>query len=173
VIYQKLGSAYGRDVYLFTYDDDLTNTAGEIGDAPPNYSVAAVVLRPEWPCDELAWTLNALYGALDEWDEFKQDSGARSFAFYGERADVASNLCDTLAYAWTRGANDEYDSVIASAHDETSLEDFVESLFSGEILAGDEYIEKLTSIVFAVQTDEQAQQVGPIINAAIDRHKAD
>lgn len=172
MIYQKLGSAYGRDVYLFTYDD-ITETTGEVAEVPSNYSVAAVILRPDWPCDELAWTLNALYGGLEEWDEFKPGSGARSFAFFGERADAASNLCDTLAYAWTAGANDEYDSVIASAHDETSVEDFVENLFSGEILAGDAYAENLTSIVFAVQTDEQAQAVAPVINAAIDRHKAD
>lgn len=170
--YQRVGSAYGRDVYLFTYDD-TTVRAGDLADAPPNYSVAAVILRPEWPCDELAWTLNALYGALDEWDEFKSNTGARSFAFFGERADAASHLCDTLAYAWTAGANDEYDSIIASTHDETSLDDFVENLFSGEILAGDEYIDNLTSIVFAVQTDEQAQQVAPVIAAAVERHKTD
>jgi hypothetical protein len=172
VIYQRLGSAYGRDIYLFTYDD-VSETAGEIADPPANYSVAAVILRADWPSDELAWTLNALYGALKEWDEFKPNSGARSFAFFGERADLASNLCDTLAYAWTRGANDDYDSIIASAHDETILEDFVENLFSGEILAGDAYIENLTSIVFAVQTDEQAQQVAPVIKDAIERHKTD
>lgn len=172
MIYQRLGSAYGRDVYLFTYDD-ISEPAGPISDAPPNYSIAAVILRPEWPCDELAWTLNALYGALNEWDEFKPDSGARSFAFYGDRADAASNLCDALAYAWTGGANEEYDSVIASTHDEATLEEFVENLFSGESLAGDKYVENLTSIVFAVQTDEQAQQLAPIVNAAVERHKTD
>jgi hypothetical protein len=165
--YQNLGNAYGRDVYLFIYDD---STAGS---PPDGYSIAAVVLRQDWPCDELAWTLNALYGALAEWDEFTPNSGARSFAFFGDRADLASNLCDTLAYAWTSGSNDEYDSIVASSHDEMSLEDFVENLFSGEILAGNEYADNLTSIVFAVQNYEQAQQVAPVINAAIDRHKAD
>jgi hypothetical protein len=166
VNYQNVGTAYGRDVYLFIYDDSSA------GPAPEGYSVAAVILRQEWPCDELAWTLNALYGALAEWDEFAPNSGARSFAFYGDRADVASNLCDTLAYAWTSGANDEYDSIVASSHDEASLEDFVEDLLSGEILAGGEYAENLSSIVFAVQNYEQAQQVAPIVNAAIERHKA-
>lgn len=173
MIYQKLGSAYGRDIYLFTYDDLQTEAAGEVTDAPQNYSVAAVILRPDWPCDELAWTLNALYGGLNEWDDFKRDCGARSFAFYGERADLASNLCDTLAYAWTAGLNEYYDSIIASAHDETTLEDFVENLFSGEILAGDAYVNKLTSIVFAVQSNEQTEQVAPIVAAAIERHVGD
>jgi hypothetical protein len=165
--YQNLGSAYGRDVYLFIYDD---STGGQ---APQGYSIAAVILRQDWACDELGWTLNALYGALAEWDEFTAGSGARSFAFFGDRADLASNLCDTFAYAWTGGANDEYDSIVASSHDETSLEDFVENLLSGEILAGNEYADNLTNIVFAVQNYEQAQEVAPIVNAALDRHKAD
>lgn len=165
--YQNLGRAYGRDVYLFTYDDPGA------GRPPDGYSVAAVILRQDWPCDELAWTLNALYGALAEWDEFTPNSGARSFAFFGDRSDLASNLCDTFAYAWTGGSNDEYDSIVASSHDEMSLEDFIENLFSGEILAGNEFAENLTSIVFAVHNNEQAQQVAPIVNAAIDSHKTD
>ena len=165
--YTNLGTAYGRDVYLFTYDDDRTGTP------PPDYSAAAVVLKAGWTPDALGWTLNALYGALNEWDGFTPNTGARSFAFYGERADAASDLCDVFAYAWAAGDDTEYDNVVASSHDEPALETFVENMFSGEILAGNEYADNLTSIVFAVQDAEQAAEIAPLINAAIERHKAD
>ena len=78
--YTNLGNAYGRDIYLFTYEDPGT------GAPPPDYSAAAVVLKAGWTADALGWTLNALYGALNEWDGFSADAGARSFAFFGERA---------------------------------------------------------------------------------------
>lgn len=165
--YQQLGRACGRDVYLFTYDD-----AGE-APAPAGYSIAAVVLAPDWKAEDLGWTLNALYGALSEWDGFAPNAGARSFAFYGERADSASSLCDTFAYAWTAGADDEYDNVVATSHDEATLEAFVENVFSGEIFAGNRYADSLSSIVFAVQNLEQAQMAAPVLNAALDRHRAD
>jgi hypothetical protein len=168
VKYQRLGRASGRDVYLFTYEDPGTGD-----DAPGDYSIAAVVLQPEWKPEDLGWTLNALYGALAEWDEFAPNSGARSFAFYGERADVASNLCDTFAYAWTSGDDDEYDNIIATSHDETALDAFVENVFTGEIFAGNEFADSLTNIVFAVQTLEQAQALTPILSAAVERHQAD
>lgn len=165
--YANFGSAYGRDVYLFTYDDDGS------GAPPPDYSAAAVVLKAGWTADTLGWTLNALYGGLNEWDGFAPNAGARSFAFYGERADAASDLCDVFAYAWTAGDDSEYDNVVATSHDETALEAFVENMFSGEILAGNEYANDLSSIVFAVQDADQAAEITPLITAAIERHKAD
>lgn len=165
--YTNLGSAYGRDVYLFTYDDDGT------GAPPPDYSAAAVVLKAGWTPDAVGWMLNALYGALNEWDGFSANAGARSFAFFGERADTASDLCDVFAYAWAGGDDSQYDNVVASSHDEVTLEAFVENMFSGEILAGNEYADNLTSIVFAVEDADQAAQIAPLIDAAIERHKAE
>lgn len=165
--YTNLGNARGRDVYLFTYDDDGA------GAPPPDYSAAAVLLKTDWTAGTLGWTLNALYGGLNEWDGFSPNAGARSFAFYGERADAASDLCDVFAYAWTGGDDSEYGNIMASSHDEATLEAFIENMLSGEILAGNEYADDLSSIVFAAQDADQAAQMSPLIAAAIERHKAD
>lgn len=165
--YEHLGSAYGRDIFVESED------AAEDAAFPQGYSVAAVVLNAGWAADQLCWTLNGLYGNLGDWSEFAADAGARSFAFYGERAEDASNLCDALAYAWTGGKESEYDQVMASSHDEESVEDFVENLFSGEILSGENYAGKLQNVIFAVEDLDLAERVRAAAKAAIERHRFD
>lgn len=165
--YQHVGSAYGRDVFVESAFSD------EESASPSGYSIAAVVLSPGWKADELCWTLNALYGNLTEWNEFSSDGGARSFAFYGERSDDASNLCDALAYAWTAGNDADYEDVVAASHDEDTIEQFVENLFSGEIIAGDKYAEKLQNVIFTVSDLDLAERVTAAVKAAVERHRFD
>lgn len=165
--YQHIGSAYGREVFVESAFSD------EDAVAPAGYSIAAVVLSPGWKPDELCWTLNALYGNLSEWNEFSPDAGARSFAFFGERSDDASNLCDALAFAWTSGKDAEYEDVVASSHDEETVEQFVENLFSGEILAGDKYAENLQNLIFAVSDVDLADRVTTAVKAAVEQHRFD
>lgn len=165
--YQQLGSAYGRSEYLFTYHDDSPENP------PAGYSAAAVLLSPQWKPEDLLWMLNALYGGLSDWTEFAASRGSRSFSFFGERAEDASNLCDALAYAWAQGLDAEYESVLASSHDEDTLQAFVENLFSGEILAGERYADNLESIILAVDAPEQAQQISNIVADAVSRHQFD
>lgn len=165
--YQHLGSAYGREVFVESAFSD------EESASPLGYSVAAVVLSPDWKPDDLCWTLNALYGNLTEWNEFSADAGARSFAFYGERSDDASNLCDALAFAWTAGKDADYEDVVASSHDEDTVEQFVENLFSGEILAGDKYAGNLQNVIFAVSDADLAERVTAAAKAAVERHRFD
>lgn len=166
--YDSLGAANGRAVYLFTYDEGAA-AAG----APPGYSAAAVFLQPGWQTADLVWLLNALYGGLDDWTEFDPQSGTRSFSFYGERADEASNVCDALAFAWSRGTDADYENVMASSHDERTEGDFVEAMFSGEILSGEAFAGKLENLIFAVKDPEQAHKSAPVINDAIARHSLD
>lgn len=165
--YQHLGSAYGREVFVESAFSD------EESASPLGYSVAAVVLSPDWKPDDLCWTLNALYGNLTEWNEFSAGAGARSFAFYGERSDDASNLCDALAFAWTAGKDADYEDVVASSHDEDTVEQFVENLFSGEILAGDKYAGNLQNVIFAVSDADLAERVTAAAKAAVERHRFD
>lgn len=165
--YRLLGSAFGRNVYLFNYEEDANEGL------PPGYSVAAIVLPPQWNSEDLAWMLNALYGALNDWTDFAPASGARSFSFYGERSDDASNLCDALAYAWSQGSDAAYENVMASSHDESSLEAFVENLFSGEILAGEQYADKLQNLIFAASSADDSARIEPVVGDAIARHRFD
>jgi hypothetical protein len=167
VNYQHVGTAYGREVFVESAFSD------EESASPSGYSIAAVVLSPGWKADELCWTLNALYGNLTEWNEFSSDGGARSFAFYGERSDDASNLCDALAYAWTAGNDADYEDVVASSHDEETVEQFVENLFSGEIMAGDKYAGKLQNVIFTVSDVDLAERVAAAVKAAVEQHRFD
>lgn len=164
--YEHLGSAYGREVFI-------ESESAEDGAFPQGYSVAAVVLSPGWTAEAVCWTLNGLYGNLADWNEFASGAGARSFAFYGERAEDASNLCDALAYAWTGGKESDYDQIMASSHDEERVEEFVENLFSGEILTGENYTGKLQNVIFAVEDLDLAERVKAAAKAAIERHRFD
>ncbi|HET9097729.1 MAG TPA: hypothetical protein VFN37_13795 [Candidatus Baltobacteraceae bacterium] len=161
------GSAYGREIYIESAGGD------EEQGFPSGYSIAAVVLSPGWKAEELCWTLNALYGNLAEWNAFESGAGARSFAFYGERADEASNICDALAFAWTAGDDAEYEDVVAASHDEATPEEFVENLFSGEILAGEKYAQSLQNLIFAVSEVDLADRVTAAVKDAVARHRFD
>lgn len=150
--YRHVGSAFGREIFV-TGEPDPQDTA-----SPQGYSVAAVVLREGWTSDELGWLLNGLYGALDDWTEFNPDAGARSFVFYGERAEEASNLSDTFAYAWTKGVEAQYDDVISSSNDAPDIDAFVEAMLTGEIAVGDAYADKLQNLLFSVLMSDPAEQ---------------
>lgn len=141
--YRHIGSAVGREVFL--KDEPDPDDAA----TPAGYSIAAVVLKDGWKSDELGWLLNELYGALQDWTAFDSSGGARSFVFWGERAEEASNLCDTFAYAWTGGVEERYDNVMSASNDAEDLDGFVEAIFSGEISAGDAYAGNLQNVVFA------------------------
>lgn len=164
--YELLGSAAGRSVYLFTYHDDSPDPA------PGGFSAGALILQPDWKADDVLWTLNALYGSIADWTDFDSSAGVRSFSFYGERADDASALCDALAYAWSAGSDAEYENIMASSHDEATLEQFVDNLLTGEILAGERYADSLQNVVFAVNSPQQAKQVSSTVGDAIARATA-
>lgn len=173
--YRRIGSAFGRDVFVSgdPGEDDPTT--------PRGYAIAAVVLREGWKSDELGSLLNQLYGGIDDWTEFIPNAGARSFVFYGDRAEEASNLCDAFAYAWTKGAEPEYNDVIASSNDAAGIPEFVESMLSGEISIGDSYADKLKNTIFAVVAsgDEDAarvdllQRVENAVQDAVQQHRFD
>lgn len=152
--YAHLGSAYGREIFVMDTPDPQDPAY------PQGFSIAAVVLEDGWKSDELGSLLNQLYGGIDDWTEFKPDAGARSFVFYGERAEEASNLCDAFAYAWTRGAQQEYDDVIAASNDAPDLAAFVEAMLSGEISVGDSYADKLRNTIFAALASGPPQDAG-------------
>jgi hypothetical protein len=174
--YSHLGTAYGREVFG-------PGEPGEQNDgiAPAGYSIAGVVLKDGWKSDELGWLLNELYGSLQDWTEFDPNGGARSFVFFGERSEEATNLCDTFAYAWTKGSEESYDSVVASWSDAADVEAFVESMFSGEIAIGDAYTGKLQNTILAVAVSDPPsdddtqlmQRVGDAAKSAVQRHRFD
>ena len=148
--YRHIGSAAGREVFL--KDEPDPDDAA----TPAGYSIAAVVLKDGWKSDELGWLLNELYGALQDWTAFDSSGGARSFVFWGERAEEASNLCDTFAYAWTGGAEERYDNVMSASNDAPDIPGFVEAIFSGEIAVGDAYAGNLQNVVFAAVVSDPA-----------------
>lgn len=149
--YRHIGRAAGREVFVKDEPDpeDLTS--------PQGYSVAAVALKDGWTSDELGWLLNGLYGALTDWTPFDPNAGARSFVFYGDRAEEASNLCDTFAYAWTGGVEQQYDGVMSASNDAPDVDGFVEAIFSGEIAIGDAYASNLQNTIFAVLVSDPEQ----------------
>lgn len=140
--FRHIGNAYGREIFV-------TGRSEDEDPAPIGYSLAAVVLADGWKSDELGSLLNELYGALTDWTAFDPSAGARSFIFYGERSEEASNLCDAFAYAWAKGAQEQYNDVIASSNDAPDLDAFVEGMLSGEIAVGDNYAGKLRNVLFA------------------------
>lgn len=175
--FRHIGAAYGREIFVTGVSDvdDQTSAQG--------YSIAAVVLREGWKSDQLGSLLNELYGALADWTEFDPNAGARSFIFYGERSEEASNLCDAFAYAWTKGAEDQYNDVIASSNNSPDLEVFVEAMFSGEIAVSDTYADKLRNLLFAVlpssdsdgeaEPDPLLERVTQAVTAAAQQHRFD
>jgi hypothetical protein len=173
--YSRIGTAFGREIFV------PGNPDSEPDASPQGFSIAAVVLKPAWKSDEVGWTLNELYGALADWTEFSPEAGARSFVFYGERADEASNLCDTFAYAWTKGAEQQYDDVIATSNDWPDLDAFVESMLSGEIAVGDAYADKIRNTIFAVVVSDPQDEsdaglqtrVRQSVNDGVQRHRLD
>jgi hypothetical protein len=176
MILHHVGTAFGREIFVIgaPADDDAA--------APQGYSIAAVVLPDGWKSDELGSLLNELYGALTDWTEFDPNSGARSFIFYGDRAEEASNLCDAFAYAWTKGAEKQYDEVISSSNDAPSLDAFVEEMLSGEIAVSDTYADRLRNTLFAVPfsgADEDAElhplvsRVVDVVSTAVQQHRFD
>lgn len=173
--YRRLGNAFGREIFV-TGEPDEDNPA-----APAGYSVAAVILNDGWKSDELGSLLNLLYGGIVDWTEFKAGAGARSFVFYGDRAEEASNLCDAFAYAWTKGADAEYNDVIASSSDAADMNAFVESMLSGEIAVGDAYADRLQNTIFAVLTNEDGDEadyeriveVARAVESAVQQHRFD
>lgn len=166
MIFRHVGSAYGREIFV-NAEPETAEPA-----SPQGYSIAAVVLNAGWKSGDVGSLLNQLYGALDDWTEFNSDAGARSFVFYGERSEEASDLCDAFAYAWTKGAESEYNDVIASSNDAPNLDAFVEGVISGEIAVGDAYAEKMQNVLFATQ-DEEPDRLAAIVTEAVKRHHFD
>lgn len=172
--YSRIGTAFGREIFG-PGEPDIVPVK------PQGYSIAAVVLKAGWKCDELGWLLNELYGALEDWTEFKPDAGARSFVFHGERAEEASNLCDTFAYAWTKGVESQYNDVVASSNDSPDVEGFVEAMLSGEIAIGDAYADKMQNTIFAVLVSDPAEdadaelidRVARALKPAAQQHRFD
>ena len=166
--YQHIGTAYGREIYIVRDADE------EGTDSPPaGYCAAAIILPIDWQCDSAGWLLNALYGGLTDWTDFNADGGARSFAFFGERAEAASELCDVLAYAWTRGNESDYDQILSSWQDDVTLEQFIENQVSGAISVGDAYADTLKNTIFAVMDSAQMGIVSDTIRLVVDEHRFD
>jgi hypothetical protein len=173
--YRRVGNAFGRDVFV-TGEADEDNPA-----SPAGYSVAAIVLKDGWKGEELGSLLNLLYGGIQDWTEFDPNAGVRSFVFWGERAEEASDLCDAFAYAWTKGAEAEYNDVIASSSDAADIGAFVESMLCGEISIGDAYADKLKNTIFAVLVSEDGDeadydritQIASAVEDAVQQHQFD
>lgn len=173
--YRRAGSAFGRDVFVAGGADE------ERASGPQGYSIAAVVLKNGWKSDELGSLLNQLYGGIDDWSEFNPNAGARSFVFWGDRAEEASSLCDAFAYAWTKGADAEYNDVIASSNDASDLNAFAASMLGGEIAVGDSYADKIRNTIFAVCVSEPEEpadvdllsRTSGAVDAAVRQHRFD
>lgn len=173
--YRRVGSAFGREIFVTDGPDE------ENPQQPEGYSIAAVFLKDGWKSDELGSLLNLLYGGISDWIEFKASAGARSFVFYGERSEEASDLCDAFAYAWTKGADAEYNDLIASSSDAPDIAAFAESMLSGEISVGDAYADKLKNTIFAILTsddggDTDYDRINQIVHAvedAVRQHRFD
>jgi hypothetical protein len=173
--YRHVGRAEGREVFLKGEPD------AEDAAQPDGYSVAAVVLKDGWTSDELGWLLNELYGALSDWTEFNANAGARSFLFWGERAEEASNLCDTFAYAWTKGAQQQYDDVMSASNDAPDIAGFVEAVFTGEVSIGESYANDLQNTIFAVVVSDPQdggdvdllQRVTSAVENGVQQHQFD
>lgn len=173
--YGHIGRACGREVFV-TPGSNAENDATQ----PQGYSIAAVVLKDGWKSDELGSLLNQLYGALTDWTPFDPAGGARSFVFYGERAEEASDLCDAFAYAWTQGAEQAYDDVMAASNDAADVENFVEAMFVGEIAISDTYASSLQNLVFGVLDEPDAdgrfallERVRDAVEASAQQHRFD
>lgn len=176
--FRHIGTSCGREVFVTGVSED------EDPATPAGYSIAAVVLPQGWKSDEVGSLLNELYGALTDWTPFVPNAGARSFIFHGERAEEASNLCDAFAYAWSKGALEQYDDVIASSNDAPDIEGFVEAMFSGEISISDAYADKLHNMLFAVlvngsddgedaAADPLLKRVTSAVTASAQQHRFD
>jgi hypothetical protein len=173
--YRHIGRAGGREIFLKNHPDpkDASTLSG--------YSIGAIVLKERWTSDELGWLLNELYGALSDWTEFDMDAGARSFLFWGERAEEASNLCDTFAYAWTKGVQQQYDDVMAASNDAPDIEGFVEAVLTGEVSIGESYASGLENTIFAVAVSDPEEdgdvdlirRVGIAVENAVKQHHGD
>lgn len=166
--YQHVGTAYGREIYIVGDAEEEATTS-----PPAGYSAAAFILPSDWQCDTVGWLLNSLYGGLSDWTEFNADSGARSFAFFGERAEAASELCDVLAYAWAQGAEVHYDQVLSSWQDDVTLEQFIENQVSGAISVGDAYADNLRNTIFAVMDSMQFEIISDAIRSVVREHDFD
>ena len=161
--FRHVGTAYGREIFV-------TGTAANDDPAlPSGFSIAAVVLPDGWRSDDLGSLLNRLYGALEDWTEFDPGAGARAFIFYGERSEEASNLCDAFAYAWSKGAQAQYDDVIASSHDAPDLDAFAEAMLSGEIAVSDTYADKLRNTLFAVALSDSIDPADAAAHPLVER----
>lgn len=152
---RHIGRASGREIFVVPGESAENDTT-----QPSGYSIAAVVLKDGWKSDELGDLLNQLYGALTDWTPFDPSAGARSFVFYGERSEEASDLCDAFAYAWTQGAEQGYDDVMAASNDAPDVENFVEAMFVGEIAISDTYATALQDLIFAVMAGDPEDGAG-------------
>ena len=171
--YLHVGTAYGREIYIVGDEFEIEAKSNEELDSPSGYSAAAVILPNDWQCDSVGWFLNSLYGALSDWTEFNANSGARSFAFFGERSEAASELCDVLAYAWTQGAEVHYDQILSSWQDDVTLLQFIENQVSGAISVGDAFADNLKNTIFAVMDAEQLETISDAIRSVVRDHRFD
>jgi hypothetical protein len=174
--FRHIGSAYGREIFVSGTPEEQDTAQ------PTGYSVAGVVLYEGWKGDELGSLLNRLYGGIEDWSAFDPNAGARSFVFYGDRAEEAGDLCDAFAYAWTRGADDEYNDVIAASNDAADIPGFVEAMLSGEIAAGERYADKLKNTLFVVLEAQDSQEAGDdarvvelarVVSQSVAQHRFD
>jgi hypothetical protein len=85
-------------------------------------------LPEQWNARDLIWDLNSLYGGTFADEPFRGESGARTFAFWGERATEAHALCDGARDGWFRRSDTDETVILTMGEDNDSMRDFVESV---------------------------------------------
>lgn len=95
---------------------------------PDGYFSAGVVLAKSWKATSLLWTLNSLYGGSFGDEPFRYDTGARTFTFFGERADEAHDLCDALRDSWLHRSEGDHNVTPTMGSDGDTLKEFVETV---------------------------------------------
>ena len=95
---------------------------------PDGYFSAGIVLGKSWKAEDLVWILNSLYGGTFEEIPFRYDTGARTFTFFGERADQAHSLCDALRDSWLHRSENDHNLIPTMGSDTDTLKEFIETV---------------------------------------------
>lgn len=133
----------GRPVYV-EFADGLKRS----GRMPEGYFSAGIVLPNNWDPNNLLRDLNALYGGTFADEPFCLNAGARTFTFFGEGADRAHDLCDSLRDGWSHQSALDGKIVLTMGASNDSVGDFIDSVLL--ILPAADYLDNWKYSLFVV-----------------------
>jgi len=125
---------------------------------PEGFFSAGVVLHKAWKAEELAWTLNSLYGGSFSEEPFRHGSGARTFTFFGERSDQAHDLCDALRDSWTHRSEAEHNLMPTMGSDGDTLKQFVETVLLIGRAGSEAYYRNWKYYLFVASDDDALRE---------------